>query len=70
MNKQITNKRKRIKSTNDIKETVLLSKFTDGKIRQIILSKEQKDMIFNLIVATQKDGIIKVYDKEIEGIDF
>jgi hypothetical protein len=56
------------KNQPNIKTIVLLAKFSDGKIRQVLICQEVKDMLMGILAI--KTGSIQVLETPIEGIDF
>jgi hypothetical protein len=57
-----------MKKKQKIEAVIILAKFTDGKIRQVLMHQEVKDILMQLLAI--KTGSIQVFEEPIEGIDF
>ena len=51
-----------------IKDLLLLTKTSDNKIRQIILTKDQMQILLRVLVETSKDKFIKISEETIKGV--
>lgn len=51
----------------EIENIAIIGKFSDGKIRQIVVSPLIEESLLNVIVRLE--GHITVLDKELEGIE-
>lgn len=49
---------------------LLLGKFTDGSVRQVITTEEQQRYLVNLLIQTSKDGKLQVHEPIIESLDW
>jgi hypothetical protein len=56
--------------TPELKDILVIGNFSDGKVRQILTTKGEKDCILGLLVQTSVDGKVKILDKPIEGLTF
>jgi len=50
-----------------LKALVILGKFSDGKVRQLLMNEQEKSAIENIL--SLKTGTILVLETPIEGID-
>jgi len=50
-----------------LKGLVILGKFSDGKVRQLLMNEQEKSAIENIL--SLKTGTILVLETPIEGID-
>lgn len=53
-----------------IEKILVLAKFSDGKVRQIVTKIPEDNAILSILVRTSENGAIKVIQKPIEGFDF
>lgn len=49
---------------------LVLGKFTDGSVRQVITTEEQQRYLVNLLIQTSKDGKLQVHEPIIESLDW
>jgi hypothetical protein len=49
---------------------LLLGKFSDGSVRQVITTEEQQRYLINLLIQTSKDGKVQVHEPIIESLDW
>lgn len=49
---------------------LLLGKFTDGSVRQVLTTEEQQRYLVNLLIQTSKDGKMQVHEPIIESLDW
>ena len=53
-----------------IKNIIILGKFSDKKIRQILCNKEQQLAVLNTMAEIHPEKTIHVLDKEIDGVEW
>ena len=51
----------------EIENAIIIAKFSDGKCRQVLTKKETMKIILQLI--GQIEGVVKIVEKPIDGID-
>lgn len=49
---------------------LVLGKFTDGSVRQVITTEEQQRYLVNLLIQTSRDGKLQVHEPIIESLDW
>jgi hypothetical protein len=52
----------------ELKNIVILGKFDDDLIRQVLCKPEAQLLIMNFIKSLEPDGTVKVIDKALDGI--
>jgi len=58
------------KKTLTLKNIVILGKFSDEKIRQVICNPEQQIAVISTIRSIQPDGTLHVIDEPMEAIEW
>lgn len=56
-----------LEDSPEIENAIIVAKFSDGKCRQVLTKKETMKIILQLI--GQIEGVVKILEKPINGID-
>jgi hypothetical protein len=62
-------KKKKLKEPK-LLDILLLTKLSDGTVRQIIVDKQEAKYILDLLTQTSKSGKVTVHEPIVSGIDF